>query len=37
MNRPLENALNWIAWAVLVLVTAPLYLTFKLIDWIKDR
>lgn len=35
--RTLENVLNLVLYALLVIVFAPLYYTLKLIDWIKGK
>lgn len=37
MKQAVEDALNLTAFVLMLIVSAPIYLTFKLIDWIKER
>ena len=37
MKQWVEDALDLVVWGALALITLPLYLAFKLVDWIKER
>lgn len=37
MKQLVEDTLNLTAFVLLVIITAPIYFTMKLIDWIKGR
>lgn len=37
MKQTVEDALNLTAFVLMLIVSAPIYFTFKLIDWIRGR